>query len=308
MGPNTPSARSTSLGAISVVPSARLSRWVSFGMGADVRVGTAWIWKLAATVCAGVVCTWLLDSRPVALASRSQIGGHSASARLISPGKQNISVFASLPRMTYPRGALAQVQVTVKNGYSHSVFVLPVCGGDNPAVGVWTNNGRLVYPPALRFPPIPNTACRAGSGTPVAPGHSVRRSLYVILRGERLTPTATVQPFGEAVMTVAGPPLRVRLVPGRATRARIVTSPRVSAYVHRPRGAKGPALYVGWTSCHVAHRGLPSISGVKVWEPTWDFHLLPRPAGDCTRLLKWNALVGWPGFPVARIRYSAVQN
>ena len=218
---------------------------------------------------------------------------------------RGLTVTAHLRGMVYPRGALVRVGVAISNRSSQDVTLQPTCAGHNPSAEVRSGSGRVVYPPALNFPPVPNPACKLGAGLRLRPGQVLRRSLYVILRGAEVQPEALVRTTSSPVRRIVGAALWVRLLPGRAPPVTLVTAPRVSARVERPPGAKGPPLYVGWTACHVSGRTSPNRTAVEEWVRAASVHVVPYPAPNCARLLQWHAVVAWPDYPVASIAYSA---
>ncbi|HZU13699.1 MAG TPA: hypothetical protein VFB58_12740 [Chloroflexota bacterium] len=220
---------------------------------------------------------------------------------------RGVSLTIHLSRTTYPRDALAAIPVTLHNGSDHPVVLRGVCTGQNPSIRVSTTRGRAVYPPALHFPPAPDTACGTGSGPRLLPGTRLEGRVVVVLRGATLQPRVTiVTPSGSRV-SVAGPTVQVRLVPSPSLPMVVTEPPHVSALITKPHGTRGALLYQGWTACRVPGLSHPWYSADWTWAPRSGSRVypFPYPAGACRGLLAWHAVLGWIGYPVASIVYAA---
>jgi hypothetical protein len=176
-------------------------------------------------------------------------GGGSGGGPAGTGWTRGVYVSASVARSVYPRNALVQTTITVWNDSPHLIVLMGVCSEYNPWMEVESSTGGALYPPVLNFPRDSVGACGTGTGPLLRPGASFRTQVDAILRGPILRPEVSIFTPPNGSTTVVGLPLRVRLTSASAPHVTLTGSPHVSALVSCPRGASGPLLYEGWTSC-----------------------------------------------------------
>lgn len=216
----------------------------------------------------------------------------------------------TVPRSSYPRNALAQVAVGIRNISHHTVgyqtppgVVAP--GVTAPQVEVLDHSGRIVFPPAMPdFPPWPGPA---PSVIPVRPGQAVHTHAYIVVRGARVRASVTFTPkWGSgterAPDTLRTHPIWVKLTSEPAPTLTLHTRPSGPVVdVTRPPGVTGSPLKISLASCPTPSQPLQAAFD-PIWSAT-DLRVIP----GCAPVQGWDLQVAWLNHPVAALDYSAPQ-
>lgn len=157
--------------------------------------------------------------------------------------------------------------------------------------------------------PVPQ-GVRGPSCTPpflmtLAPGGTLQRKVYVVLRGRHLRASALLRPT-DADVEMMGRRRTVRLTRGRPPRLVVHTANRVSADIS-PGDAeqRGPLLYTALDYCA---GGAGPGSGTGTETQTWtvarkyvhgSYHFKPQ----CRHPKVWLLVAGWLNQPVVLINY-----
>jgi len=235
-----------------------------------------------------------------------------------------------VPKRSYPRNALVAATVVVQNGSGKRIVVQDLqcrADGPSPAVEVLAHDGKIMFPPALPFPPLGNAQCKEGPPPPLVPGATLRLHYYLILRGPLIRATAYFDvPALQGGLTVgtrtalATPIVRVTLTRADAPGVRVAAHPRVHAVVALPPSLRGrPLLYTDWYTCprnvlaklggqgfevdsgDVGPITLRSVTGeVLSWGVARSQRIRPR----CAHPHEWYLAVGQRGHSVAVAHYS----
>lgn len=215
----------------------------------------------------------------------------------------------TVPRRSYPRNALAQVQVSLRNVTNHDVgYWLPgydPVGYAVPQAEVLNAAGTIVFPPAMPYMPalpgpVPGLA-------PLHSGQSVTQSEYIVVRGARIRATQNFMPrmtsnlsLPPYVLTTR--PILVRLTSEPAPKLTLRGSPTSPVLdVTRPSHVAGPMLQISYADCGFQTTG-PSYSYPGGWFPAG---LQLRPG--CTPLGAWHVRLAWLNHPVAALDYVPPQ-
>lgn len=170
-----------------------------------------------------------------------------------------ITLTLRLPGLIFPRGALIQTVVKLKNATKRTIpFGVLGCSADGPQPVVDVSNGmrRVVFPPALPAPPLGGAACSQPEPPSAPPGGTASRSIYVLLRGTDIRARLNLGTLG----IVRTPYLRVHLERRQAPSISITAAGAVKAVVHFPAGRHaGPLYYTDWYVC--GHGGATYVAG-----------------------------------------------
>lgn len=215
-----------------------------------------------------------------------------------------VTVSLLVPRTRYPRDALIQATVTVRNDSGSTIMVPTSCDNNNPGIEVLRHDvvggarfATRVYPPALPqwlMPPCSPVFRRLASG------ESFQNGGFVVLVGGYVRGFAVIAAGSEEIR-IATPQLHVHLSPSRPPRVTMHTTAPVHATIHRPQGAAGPLLYVQYSACPLGS-GSQQLTGQPDWR-IWATAPTDTLTPGCARPTQWDVLAGWPGFSVARIVY-----
>lgn len=201
-----------------------------------------------------------------------------------------------LPSRTYAWNSLVRVQVELDNRSQRSVTVYSMCEAVGflgvQAIG---RNGKILFPPAVGGAPSP--------GCPIlirqlGTGSRIVRSIYVILRSDRLRAVAEVS-VGAGHGQMLTQYLKLHLVNGAPPRVRVVTGQTVSAEITPSGLVRGSLHYMEWTKCAAAG-SLASFTATRFWAVARGRRLS---AELCDRGSEWHAVAGWLNGPVAYINY-----
>lgn len=220
---------------------------------------------------------------------------------------QGVRITVSVPQRVYPRDALVTVWIGVRNIARHVVYVPGACAGPaNPNVSVWSESGRLVYPPLVpvdepRGPVV--MACMGALPRPLKPGRALHWRRDAVLRGSRID--ARFGLGGPTDMLVGShwihARLRVRLTTSDAPTLSVITSPVVTVDASALPGV-GPLIVSDWWFCPGDIRANGAHD--RTFQAQAGTHLtLP-----CARPTEWHGIVGRMGHSVARFNYPAAAN
>lgn len=240
--------------------------------------------------------------------SMQKADAHRGLAERSSVTSHGVRLSLSVPRSTYPRNALVQVDIAVRNVSNKTVLVPTSCTGDNPAAQVLRRDGMVTYPPALPLMPGTEPSCQMLSPpVPLRPGRTITGKHYVVLRGNSLRavvnfdllPGVTSQ-SNAAVVRVTTPSVRVRLIHRPAPHIKLTGAPALHAYVTGASASnQGPLLYMDWYRCQNIQA--TTIGGhVATWTPDPQTPVL---VPGCDEPVEWHAAAGWLGQPVAYLNY-----
>jgi hypothetical protein len=204
----------------------------------------------------------------------------------------------------YPRNALVRVTATLLNA-SHAVVYYPVgCNGAlNPFFSVINGQGRQVDPPHVLVPaprgPIVET-CAVPLPRPVPPGHSLRWTAYLILRGHTLSVRLGLTSADYSIVpeTSISTRLPVRLTAPDPPTVSLATSPAVVAHL-QPRGpVYGHPRLADWWLCPGDNPANGAAS--RSFVPISASHV----AAPCALPVQWHAVVGWFDHSVVAIDFK----
>ena len=160
--------------------------------------------RVAFTV--GVLCTSALVGTGVPWPN--SLESHSVSAAQISPAQTSVTTHGLRISMVVPllgllpRSSLLQVRVRVTN-QSNRVLTLPrLCDRSNPRIVVTNPQGVVVYTTVDTWP-VPQH-CENSAPVQLAPGRSLERANYVVLRGTTVQPVVDLLVELRTVRVVGG--------------------------------------------------------------------------------------------------------
>lgn len=219
-----------------------------------------------------------------------------------------IELSLRVPRSTYARNALVQVDIVLRNVSHKTVLVPPSCTADNPAAQVVSRDGMVTYPPALLSMPAAEPSCQLLSPPlPLRPGGIIKGRPYVVLRSNTLRAVANFQVLTQgtsrsnpAVIHMATRPVRVRLVRRPAPHIILTGAPALHAYVVSAiLNGRGRLLYMDWYTCQNPQGRI--LGGHTVaWTPDPQSPIL---VPGCDEPTQWHVVAGWRGQPVAYLNY-----
>jgi hypothetical protein len=202
----------------------------------------------------------------------------------------------TVPRTSYPRGALVRVKIVLHNVSTHDVGVL---SPNAHQVEVLNRSGRTVFPPAMPYaPPLPGPRPAV---RPLGPGQTNATTEYVVMRGIHIRATQPYTPTWSPTITQARDtlttrPIRLRLtseMPPQIHLSQSADGP--TADVTRRPEVKGKMFLLSYADC-----GFPNYSYTSTWVPS-GLYLTP----GCSPIEEWHARVAWLNHPVAGLDYTA---
>lgn len=211
----------------------------------------------------------------------------------------------AVPRRSYPRNALARVQVTLRNVTDHDVGYLrpgvgPI-GYAAPQAEVLNAAGKIVFPPAMPYmPALPGPAPFLES---LHPGGTLSESEFIVVRGARIRATQRFAPrmtsnVNRPLNTLSTRPILIRLTSEPAPKLSLHGDPTDPVLdVTRPPNVAGPMLRLSYAGCGEEPSG-PVYSYTDIWI-TSKLRLTP----GCSPLLGWYVRVAWLNHPVAALDY-----
>lgn len=214
-----------------------------------------------------------------------------------------VTVSLLVPGTTFPRDALVQATVVVRNSSQAIISVPTSCDSNNPGIELLRHDAATgrddirTYPPAL--PEAPALVCSAVIQH-VPPGGILRNSGLIVLRSAYLRAFVDIW-TGSGIVHVTTAQIHFHLRRANPPRVTLHTTQRAAVTVHAPAGASGPLLYVQYSACPDPVAG--TIGWVDGTWRVWDSSATDRLRPECRRPTAWDALAGWMGFTVARIRY-----
>lgn len=204
------------------------------------------------------VVVLLATAWPVPMMSPAEAG---SSARVVtSVTADGLNLSLTIPKAAYPRDALVQVRVTLRNVSGRTVWVLMpgriILGTQFPQPEVVDPHGRLAHPQV----PLGNTLTTGGPlPFPQAfrPGEQVSKQAYHILGARYVRATVRVSAkwnlYPSVFTQVRTPPVSIALVPGAplAITLRQQGSPPivVAADLQPPAGAQERLHFMAATNC-----------------------------------------------------------
>lgn len=254
---------------------------------------------------------------------------HAHPALRVEASLDGVKLVLTLPRRTYPRGALARVTLRVENLYPNSVSLHSRCGIGNPAVEVLDSSGATAYPPPTAPPPIDyqHVMCRSAPPPRFTRPQSFDVTEYVLLRGGQIRAVAAIDVLqgsgtGRTIQmaTLVTPSITVRLTrPHRPSL--VLRKSRSGLYavlrIHGRRVTKdvyysdwfrcpsgdGPAL-AGNSFLYSAENsdplGAPFISGAPYG---WSVYSVDRLQAGCPHPLEWHLAAAVLNQPAATLDY-----
>jgi hypothetical protein len=210
-----------------------------------------------------------------------------------------------VPRRSYPRNALANVQVTLRNVTNHDLGYwltgMDPVGYAAPQAEVLNAAGTIVFPPAMPYMPalpgpVPGLA-------PLHSGQSVTQSEYIVLRGARIRATQNFMP--RMMSNLSLPPY---VLTTRPILVRLTSEPAPKLILHgdpshpvldvtRPPNIQGPMWSVRYADCGFQSTG-PTYTYTEGWVAS-NLHMTP----GCSPLAGWYVRVAWLNHPVAALDY-----
>lgn len=215
----------------------------------------------------------------------------------------------TVPRRIYPRNAVIQVKLTVKNVSHHGVYI--ASGLQAPIAYVLDSSGIEVYDP---YAPLSNETLVTQKGPgPVSfllrRGKAWEADPYLVLRGSRIGYRVIIGRFGHGTeVTVTGRSVSVRLTPEVLPQVSLSTVPTLRATISQAVAVSGPLLYYSQTSCQIDGARYSTGSGWSIAHGTSiepEFYTASGPGSQCDGTKTWHALAGWLNHPVATITYSS---
>jgi hypothetical protein len=215
----------------------------------------------------------------------------------------------TVPRRSYPRDALAQVQVTLQNVTNHDVGYLTPgytsIGYYAPQAEVLNAAGTIVFPSAMPY--LPALPGPVPSLAPLHPGGTVSVSEYIVVRGARIRATQRFMP--QMTSNLALPPY---VLATRPILMRLTSEPAPKLALHgdptnpvldvtRPPNVAGPMLRLSYADC-----GLGSNTLLYSYSEGWFASKLHLTLG-CSPVVGWFVRVAWLNHPVAALDYTPPQ-
>lgn len=215
----------------------------------------------------------------------------------------HLTIAAGKP--VYPRNAVVRVTARMLNASRATVYFPVGCNGEqNPFFSVVNGAGRQVDPPDVLVPapqgPVVET-CLAPLPRPVPPGHALRWTSFLILRGRTLSVRLgfTTSAHSISPSSYISARLRVRLVAPDPPVVTLTTSPAVIARL-QPRGpVSGRPRLADWWLCpgDIPANGARTGSFV----PVNAAHI----AAPCAaHPVQWHAVAGWVDHSVVAINFK----
>lgn len=266
----------------------------------------------------------LLIVLPFLTTTPAQGQGAGSSPLTVSARSHGVLLMLMVPGRVYPRHALVQVTVIVKN-----LSRVPISGPEHvgmntdPEVEVLDSQNRVLYPPPFPTPAFP-TSFKHPVPPSTAPGEVLVEHPFVVLHGDRLHAVLAFQ----SILGAGGPPQRLT-VRTPVVHLTLVSAPRPTVTLHgRPRMSavlqpatrhqRGALYHVGWFSCRLGNGqaryggsgfyedfptpgpGPPLLVGyLYLWVPTSSKVLRP----GCGAPLEWHVVAGWVNQSVVTIDY-----
>lgn len=167
-------------------------------------------------------------------------------------GSRGVMLSFRLPSRTVVRDSLVRVEVRLENRSLSPVHVRLQCPYGPFVLTVQNGTGRVLFPPVL--PGAPMLSCPTfppGRGAlTVAPGQSLRKTIFAIARAPRFTVTAYVTGSGRAGAVVRARTRVERLVQERPLPLTVVPDgAAIAMRVDRPAGVGGLLYYRYWLHC-----------------------------------------------------------
>jgi len=253
---------------------------------------------------------------PATAQSQTAAGGRvEAAGVVVSPAGAQVAVTSGGIRLSlqlaaraYPRNALVPVMVRLEN-QTRRALSTGTCLAYSLVPEVVGNDGSVQYPPVLPPPGAPFSPCPGPYLHPplsrIAPGGSLVRHVYVMLRSLRLRATAQLRVnAGQGKPTILTTPLlRVRPVSLAGPRLRLYASTALHAAISPVAGA-GPLLYTQYSSCLTRAGVEDQLSAVySTWLTAKGRVFRPFRAPGCGAVREWHLFVAQVGRPVARVDY-----
>lgn len=244
---------------------------------------------------------WIVAPRPSLAATPGQV--------------PRVRLSISVARTSYPREALVQVTVRMRNVSRVPVVVGSAQAVECPKIGPsavmlsvqWTQ----VYPPALHGGLIgscgPYRLDTPGSLRPLLPGRTAIRHQYVILRGPTIQAIATYYvptADGYVQVHVTSKPISLSLYDAPKPTLTLTTSPALSATITPLAGAHAATLRLVSQWLCPDDRGARGTGPIVNWLP-----VKPDSAGSymlepgCAQPYQWHMAAGFPNEPVVYIDY-----
>jgi hypothetical protein len=245
------------------------------------------------------------------------VGAGAQDGSRASTRQHGLEITLAVPRLSYPQNALIQAGLIARNVSHRAIWVNTephsVCEMSSSGVYVEDDAGRLLYPPVLTAAvPIPWLAlgCATAPGRErLAPGQSITRHFFAILRGRYLWAEALLFTKGSAPqnylfhsLLIRTPPLTLQLTPATAPQITLhISGGQSYAVVERPEDARGPLYYQNFIQC-VGGSGTtgalplrwPAVTGNEIRASC-----APR---------RWVLVAGWLNYPVATSDYIERQS
>lgn len=222
-----------------------------------------------------------------------------ATAGLVNATQNDaVRLTLTLPHKSYPQNALVQATVSLQNVSAHPVWFTNSCPLGVLSLRVTDGQGGQYFPPAL--PNAPKAHCKKTQPAPLAPGDSITRAIFAVLRAPYIQALAEV---GKTPGTYfETPPLPVQLTPSTPPVVSLFTSP-LEAFLTPPSTHPGPLYVNSWTSCTTPTGTALSLMAPDTFKPIYGTDAIgPQVSGPCTSL-EWHAIAGWIGYPAVVIHY-----
>lgn len=252
------------------------------------------------------VVAWCLEL-PFSTAQASSGSSH-LYATAVSHG---LEIGLSLQQDVFPRKALIRVTLRLRN-----LTARPLMFGVWPEVQVLNRAGRVVYragydsyPDVVHLRTFPSGPIGGGGGfpSPLRPGQSSVRQIFLVMRGARIRPVVELftpqHPHASIGFTTAyGPTIRVRLVRGRPPHI-VVSRTGLDGYeMHALVTSGNPAQRGTFWYMAVELCGRYSSNGTLDWSPVLSFGPgVPQLMTSCLgRPTEWHIAVAWLNQPLGR--------
>jgi hypothetical protein len=232
----------------------------------------------------------------------SQAEAPSGSEAAAGSTVRGLALTARLAMATFPRNALARVDVSLQNVSTHSIRIESTCPFGYVGVSVQRSDGATLYPPAFPEGEGPALPCKYTRPLTLSPGRLIRKHMWVVLRASYVRTVAYVYP----ATLIQSAVVRVLLTAAQPPDVKLLTSPEVSAVIAPGRFEVGPLHYMETGFCS----GSPSSGQLRIGFATtrWTTHLglgtSPRRLSpNCSPPLEWHLIAGWQNQTVAQADY-----
>jgi len=229
-------------------------------------------------------------------------------ATVVSHG---VEIGLSVKQRVFPRNALIRVTLRLRN-----LRTTPLMFGVWPEVQVLNRAGHVVYragydsyPDVVHLRTFPSGPIGGGGGfpSPLRPGQSSVRQIFLLMRGARIRPVVELftpqHPHASiGFATAYGPTIRVRLVRGRPPHI-VVSRTGLDGYeMHALVTSGNPAQRGTFWYMAVELCGRYSSNGTLDWSPVLSFAPgVPQLMTSCLgRPTEWHIAVAWLNQPLGR--------